>query len=287
MSADETGRPRCGVIGSPVAHSLSPVLHTAAYADLGLDWTYDTHDVTVETLDAFFSGVDDDPRWVGLSVTMPLKVPVVDHVEDIDWAGGVVGAVNTVVRRDDGGWSGSNTDVFGFTEALTAAGVRHVKHVLVLGAGATAASAICAVAGLGATKVSVLARSSRGASHLGAVAERVGVELVLDTLGRGAPHDVDLLVSTIPAAAQERLVAAAAPHAPVVFDVIYDPVDTPLLDHAARRGDRCIGGFELLLHQAGRQVELMTGCTKAPLEPMRRAGLRALLSRAALPTPRP
>jgi len=274
MRADEARRSRCGVIGSPISHSLSPVLHRAAYAELGLDWTYDAYEVLAGDLDGFMAGLSAD--WVGLSVTMPLKVAALRHSVAVDEAGTAVGAVNTLVRRSGDGWSAANTDTTGFELALAGAGVTGVRRAAVLGAGATAASAIYAFARLGAESVTVLARSEERAARLDPVAERVGVVLRMLRMDTEEWPQVDVLVSTIPATAQAGVADQAAAAASIVFDVTYDPAQTPLLRRAQALDRRTVSGFELLLHQAARQVELMTGCDTVPLGAMRSAGEAAL-----------
>ncbi len=276
----DTSSSRCGVIGSPIAHSLSPVLHRAAYRELGLDWSYDAHDVTVDTVDAFLSDVARDPGWVGLSVTMPLKAAVMRHCADLDTAGQAVGAVNTLLRQQSGGFTGANTDVTGFVAALSVLGRASVQRATVVGAGATAGSAICALAQCGAESVTVLSRSVDRAEGLDAVAERAGLQLRRLPLSTTTWPEVDVLVSTIPAAAQTTIARQASVSAAVVFDVTYDPADTPLLEAAASAGRVVIGGFELLLRQASFQVELMTGAASAPLAAMRAAGETELRRRS-------
>ncbi len=276
----DTSSQRCGVIGSPIAHSLSPVLHRAAYRELGLDWSYDAHDVTVDTVDAFLSDVARDPGWVGVSVTMPLKAAVVRHCAELDAAGQAVGAVNTLLRQPSGGFAGVNTDVTGFVAALSVLGRASVLRAAVVGAGATAASAIHALAQCGAESVTVLARSVDRAKGLDAVADHAGVQLRWLPLSTTTWPEVDVVVSTIPAAAQAAIARQAVVSAAVVFDVTYDPADTPLLEAAASAGRVAIGGFELLLHQAGFQVELMTGVASAPLTAMRAAGEAELRRRS-------
>jgi len=275
MRAEGAGRRRCGVIGSPVAHSLSPVLHRAAYAELGLDWTYDAHEVTAGDLDAFMAGLT--ASWVGLSVTMPLKRAVIRHSVAVDEAGAAVGAANTLGRGGGNGWAAANTDVTGFELGLARVGVTAVRTAAVLGAGATASSAVYALARLGAQSVTVFARSEARAARLAPVAERVGVSLQTLPMDTETWPLVDVLVSTIPAAAQASVADRAAGSAATVFDVTYHPARTPVLDAAMAAGRRTVPGFELLLQQAGRQVVLMTGCESAPLDAMRTAGEAALL----------
>lgn len=275
MRAEDAGRPRCGVIGSPVSHSLSPVLHRAAYAELGLDWTYDAHEVATGDLDAFMAGLTAD--WVGLSVTMPLKRAVLRHSVAVDEAGAAVGAVNTLVRDSGDRWVAANTDVAGFELGLAHVGVTAVRTAAVLGAGATSASAVYALARLGAQSVTIVARSEQRAARLAPIAQRVGVVLHTLPMDTETWPDVDVLVSTIPAAAQASVADRAAGSAATVFDVTYHPARTPVLDAALAAGRRTVPGFELLLQQASRQVVLMTGCEPAPLDSMRSAGEAALL----------
>ncbi|MGH3502097.1 MAG: shikimate dehydrogenase [Nocardioidaceae bacterium] len=285
MSAEAP--PRCGVLGSPIVHSLSPVLHRAAYVELGLDWEYDAYDVGVGTLPGFVAGLG--PQWRGLSLTMPLKQLVVDLCDEVDALGQMLGSVNTVVidrgRRGRAGRAGrrlgSNTDVPGLVAAFAASGVRRLRSATVVGAGATAASALAAIAELGGERVTVLARSVDRATTLEPVGSALGLGLrfVGFDASAGLVDDevVDAVVSTIPATAQEGLASVGLPaRAGVVCDVTYDPPRTPLLTAAERAGVPTIGGFELLVQQAALQVQLMTGAAQAPLEAMRRAGLAAL-----------
>jgi len=288
-----TGVPRrAAVLGHPIAHSLSPVLHRAAYAALGLDgWSYDALDVTEEGLPAFVG--DLDGTWAGLSLTMPLKqtvLPLLDHVEPL---AGVVGAVNTVLVQAGGSGrpvlTGANTDVHGIVAALseglgapgaassgdgsagTGAAGEHAsaRTAVVLGAGATAASALAALAELGCPTPVVLARSLGRTGALARAAHRMGVEPAFRSLdgALAALAGADLVVSTLPPHAADDLAAALAAagpgHAPrpgaVLLDVAYDPRPTAL--HAAWRGAGgvAVPGERMLLHQAVEQVRLMTG----------------------------
>ena len=270
---------RAAVLGHPIAHSLSPVLHRAAYRSLGLDgWAYDAVDVTEEQLPAFVG--DLDATWAGLSLTMPLKqtvLPLLDHVEPL---AAVVGAVNTVLVQAGGSGrpvlTGANTDVHGIVAALSeglgaadaaSPGERApARTAVVLGAGATAASALAALAELGCTTPVVLARSLGRTGALARAAHRMGVEPAFRTLD-GAPAALpgaDLVVSTLPPHAADDL-AAALPQGPalrpgaVLLDVAYDPRPTAL--HAAwlAAAGVAVPGERMLLHQAAEQVRLMTG----------------------------
>ena len=262
---------RAAVLGSPVAHSLSPVLHRAAYAALGLDWTYDAVEVTSDGLAAFVAGLD--RSWAGLSLTMPLKQTVLPLLDAAAPLVTTTRSANTVVLKD-GRREGHNTDVHGIVAALREAGVEHVDRAAVLGAGATAASALAALHDLGAHQVRVLARSPERARGLEPVAEALGVRLRYGDLHPLELEDrwPELVVSTLPGGAADELAALSDPGGdiPVLLDVVYAPWPTRLATVYARAGGRVVGGASMLLHQAAAQVGLMTG-REAPLEAMRAA----------------
>jgi shikimate dehydrogenase len=277
MPADPPSEPvRCAVLGSPVAHSLSPALHRAAYRRLGLDWLYDAFDVSEDALAGFLQGLSGG--WRGLSLTMPLKRAVLDLCDEVSAQARLLCSVNTVLIEPDGRRSGCNTDVTGFVRAFQEAGIMALRSVVVLGAGATAASALAAVAELGADTVTVLARSPARASFVAGLGPRLGLDVTVGDLGRPPrPRGADVVVSTLPGGAQGEISAGVlAALAPLVFDVVYAPARTPLMQAALSAGGQVIGGFALLLHQAVRQVELMTGVDAVPVDDMRRAGVEAL-----------
>jgi len=272
---------RAAVLGSPIAHSLSPVLHRAAYAALGLDdWTY----TAIECDEAGLPGVLAAPGWVGLSLTMPLKravLPLLDRTEPLAVE---AGGANTVVF-EGGARLGYNTDVPGMVTALAEAGVTAPAGATILGAGATACAALAALRETGLTSAVVLVRDQARAGDLLAAAGRLGMAVELRPFGTGV-RDGDLLVSTVPAGAADYYAERARnprPGPSAVLDVVYHPWPTPLAQAAARSGAVVVSGFDLLLHQAARQVELMTGIKPAPLDDMRAAGQTELARRAALP----
>ncbi len=265
------------MVGSPIAHSLSPVLHRAAYAELGLSWTYDAVEVAQAQLAGFVGGLG--PEWRGLSLTMPLKRCVLDVCDQVEDEAATLGSANTMLIGQDGRRTAANTDVGGFLGALGEAGVMGLGSVAIVGAGATAASALAAAARMGAQQATVLARSASRAAPLIALGLRLGVAVDVHNIAEPLPTrglSVDAVISTIPAAAQTAVAERLAGLAPVVFDVIYHPRLTPLVEQARSQGLTVVEGFSLLLYQAGRQVELMTGVDSAPLEQMRAAGLVAL-----------
>ena len=290
MTRQGTGR-RAAVLGHPVAHSLSPVLHRAAYDALGLtDWTYDAIDVDEPDLPAFLAEHRDG--WAGWSVTMPLKRAVRPLlVREVELARRV-GAVNTVLVGPDG-LEGHNTDVYGMVAACREAHVALAdmatrRSGVVIGSGATAASALAALLELGCSDPVVHVRSASRLADLQAAADRLGVRVRTapfdaDAIGRSI-RDADVVVSTLPSGAADALATGAAEAArdrrPVLLDVVYDPWPTVLAKAWSAVGAPVVGGFVMLLHQAWFQVELMTG-RPAPLEAMRAAGEAALRERAA------
>ena len=262
MPAD-AGR-QAAVLGHPVAHSLSPVLHVAAYAELGLAWTYERIDVTSEGLAAFVSGLDD--TWAGLSLTMPLKQAVLPLLAEVDDVVLATGAANTVVLRD-GRRLGRNTDVEGIAASLDERSVGHEtsggdRSAVVLGAGATARSAVAALARRGTTSVTAYVRRPDAADDLRSTAAACGVALEVRgwheaRAGLGA----DVVVSTVPRGAADLLADGVTDRPGTLLDVVYDPWPTPLASAWSARGGAVASGLDLLLHQAVRQVELMTGMT--------------------------
>jgi shikimate dehydrogenase len=268
---------RCAVVGTPIAHSLSPVLHRAAYAATGLDWTYDAFDLAERDLPAFVSGLD--ASWRGLSLTMPLKRTVIPLLDEVSERGRQAYAANTLII-DEGRLVGHNTDIPG---AVTAIGERvndPLHTAIILGGGATATSTLLALADLGCAEVTLVVRDPSRAQEALSAAERHPrrPRVLVRGFGWSAPA-VDILVSTIPAQAQAELALPFADRAPAVFDVLYDPWPTPLATFAAAEGRVLVAGLDLLLHQACGQFTLMTGIARAPIEAMRTAGEAALAAR--------
>lgn len=279
------GRRRAAVLGSPVAHSLSPLLHSAAYAALGLEhWSYGRFEVDERGLPGFVArlGARSGSVWAGLSLTMPLKRAVIPLLDGLTARAASVEAVNTVIRDPDGRLTGDNTDIPGMVGALRERCVTRVESATVLGAGATAASAIAALAQICTGPVTVFARVPGRAAELRGWGERLGVDV---RTARWEHADralsAPLVISTTPRGAADCF-AGVVPAAPgVLFDVVYDPWPTALAAAWAGRGGPVLGGLDLLVHQAARQVELMTGCRRAPLAAMRTAGAAALAAAVA------
>jgi len=268
---------RAAVLGSPVAHSLSPVLHLAAYRALGLHgWSYEAIECDEQRLPAVLGSFG--PDWAGLSLTMPLKravLPLLDLAQPLVTR---LGAANTVLLRGSRR-VGHNTDVPGMARAMRGAGVTPEGNVVVIGGGATACAAVAALRDTVTGEITVAVRSPARARSLLEVAGRFRVRVRLMELGPGlALRPWDLLISTVPGHAADPLaeqLALGAINAKAVFDVVYDPWPTALATAAAKTDATVISGYELLVQQAVGQVELMTG-RRAPVEQMRAAGLAEL-----------
>jgi shikimate dehydrogenase len=277
---------KAGVLGSPVAHSLSPVLHNAAYQALGLTgWTFDRIECDERALPGLVTA--SDPDWVGYAVTMPGKRAALAMADVVTDRAAAVGAANTLLRLDNG-WQADCTDVSGVVGALRIAGGYQPKPDatgLILGAGGTASAALAGLAELDVLDVTIVVREPARAAQARATAQRLGMTLDVrrwsetDIGARAATCAV--LVSTVPA-------EAAAPHAaelalaPCLLDVIYHPWPTPVADAVAARGGQLATGLDMLLHQAFGQVEQFTG-QAAPREAMRDALRKSTGNTLALP----
>lgn len=271
--------PRAAVLGSPIAHSLSPVLHRAGYAAAGLaDWEYTAHEVDEGGLPPFVAGLDQS--WAGLSLTMPLKVAAFDVAESVTDLAREAQAINTLVRTDTG-WAAHNTDVHGIVAALRDAGVRTPARATVIGSGATARSALLALREIGAGDLQVAARDETKAISL--VESMDGLDVgVLEHLAAWPHPPTEVVVSTLPGGPGNEAAAQALDghgadelsHV-VLLDVVYADWPTPLARAASARGATVVSGLEMLVHQAARQFELFTGTT-APVAAMQAAGRAAL-----------
>ena len=260
---------RCAVLGSPIAHSLSPVLHRAAYRVLGLEWEYTAVEVVEASLAGFLRGLDE--TWRGLSLTMPLKRAVVPLLDELSPRAAQAGAANTVVLTG-GRRSGHNTDVPGAVAALRERYDGPVSRAVVLGGGATAASTLLALADLGCAEAVLLVREpTRAAATLDALRRHPSPPRVEVRRLEDLPAPPDVLVSTIPVPAQADALRRLAGSARVTFDVVYDPWPTPVGEAAVAAGHELVTGLDLLVHQAALQVELMTGCGAGVLDEVRSA----------------
>lgn len=278
MASDEPSVRRAAVLGSPIAHSLSPALHRAAYACLGLDWQYGSYDVGEADLPGFFRGLDSS--WRGLSLTMPLKQVAIACVDDVSETARLVAAVNTVLFEPDGSSRGDNTDVPGMVNGLRERGVGRVAAGAVLGGGATARSALAVLAQV-ADEATVYVRTPERAEQLLATAAELGLACTVRPWeqrreGLAAP----VVMVTTPSGATDDLAAAVPGDPGALLDVGYSSGPTALATSWAAAGGAVVGGLDVLVHQAALQVFLMTG-KAVPIAVLRDAGEHALAARTA------
>jgi shikimate dehydrogenase len=279
MRAGATDARRAAVLGSPIAHSLSPVLHRAAYEELGLTgWSYDRFEIDEAALPGFLAELG--PEWAGLSLTMPLKRAVIPLLDEISETAASVEAVNTVVFTEDGRRVGDNTDIPGMVAALRERGIEQVDSAAILGAGATASSALAALARVCTGEVVAYVRSEARAAEMRQWGERLDVEIrTADWAEADRALRAPLVIATTPAGTTDALAAAVPERPATLFDVLYDPWPTALAARWSMYGGAVVSGLDLLVHQAVLQVEQMTGRVPAPVEAMRKAGERALAAR--------
>ncbi|MGI5374005.1 shikimate dehydrogenase [Streptomyces sp. CA-251387] len=270
---------RAAVMGKPIAHSLSPVLHRAAYEELKLTgWTYDRFEVDEAALPEFLKELG--PEWAGLSLTMPLKRAVIPLLDEISETAASVEAVNTVVFTEDGRRVGDNTDIPGMVAALRERGIEQVDSAAILGAGATASSALAALARICTGEVVAYVRSEARAAEMRQWGERLDVEVrTADWADADRALHAPLVIATTPAGTTDALATAVPERPATLFDVLYDPWPTALAARWSMFGGAVVSGLDLLVHQAVLQVEQMTGRAPAPLDAMRKAGERALAAR--------
>jgi shikimate dehydrogenase len=273
------------VIGDPVGHSLSPALHNAAFAALGLDWAYLAFPVPAGEVPGALAGV----RALGLdglSVTMPHKGAVVAHVDHLSPTATTLGAVNTVVRRGDR-LAGESTDGAGFLAAvrLDEGWEPAGRRCLLLGTGGAARAVALALGQAGAAQVAVVGRHPEMAQATAALAGRVGctagpeaadrADLIVNATPVGMTGVVGLDGEELPARIPFGLDPGRLGRGQLVVDLVYSPAATPLLDGARRRGATTANGLGMLIHQAALQFRLWTG-EDPPLEVMSAAALSAL-----------
>lgn len=271
MTSAGSAAHRAGVLGSPIGHSLSPALYRAGFAALGMaDWSFEAIECDAARLPAVVGGRG--PEWAGLAVTMPGKAAAAVVAADRSDRVRTLGVANTLVRRGRVWWA-ENTDVDGVRASLAAAGVPPSGPVLLVGGGGTARAVVAALAELRWDGQLILAgRRPESVSAVGDLADRLGLTTTRVGMAAGdiAPlaAAVALAVSTVPAGAADHLAVTLA-DVPALFDVIYHPWPTPLAA-AGTAGRVTVTGLDMLLHQALRQFELITG-RPAPSDAMRAA----------------
>lgn len=256
---------RLAVWGDPIGHSRSPLLHAAAYAALGLDWTYDRRRVREDGFETAIGSLDAD--WRGLSLTMPLKSAAFRWATTRDRNAELTGAVNTLLLGAEGA-TGLNTDVGGIVGALRESGFDDVESARIIGTGATATSALVALQELGAREVDVRARRPEGAATLIRLGDELGVRVTASALGAQPVDHVPLTVAALPgdAVVADGVTVALAAAGGTLFDVVYGTWPTPLGAAWERAGLPATSGLGMLLHQALLQVRAFTnGDAQHPL----------------------
>ncbi len=261
-----------GLIGQPVDRSPSPAMQTAALDYLGIPGIYLPLPTPPEELGSVI-GVLAELGLRGVNVTAPHKVAVLSHLDAVDPEAARVGAVNTIIVDPDGRLVGHNTDAHGFRALLAEAAVEAVdRSVLLLGAGGGARAAAHVLVALGA-RVTVYNRSPARAKAM--VASSPGVQMALTPTDLEGPWDIVVNCTPPDSGAFGESPGSVFQPGAIAIDLAYDPMPTPFLQAAHRRGCRPVGGLGMLVHQGGRALELWIG-KSAPLEAMRRAAVEAL-----------
>lgn len=268
------------VLGSPIGHSLSPDLHRAAYRTLGLDWNYERIELQEPELGSFLAGRGRDFR--GFSVTMPLKSELLRLATDADIIATRTGAANTVIGMRTGELTVFNTDVAGMVRALTPHRTGPIRHGIVIGAGATAASALAALAELGAETVDVRLRDPRKAGPLISQGRELGLVVLADHLDPQRAElpvePADVLISTVPTGALDTWAPYYREAAPLALDVAYDPWPSRFAtDHPGN----VVSGLHMLLHQALIQIRIFV--TGSPFEELHNEEAVLAAMRGAIP----
>ncbi len=246
---------KLAVLGSPISHSLSPALHKAAYAELGLPHTFEAFDVNLDQFKTFFSDLDD--QWLGLSITMPLKEIAFDVATKVSHVAKQTGAINTLVLKD--GVQADNTDVYGISKSLRNAGCTNPKTATIIGAGATTRSAIAALAGLGVEGILIIARNAIKSATCIDLGNELGITIDSTTSIEDKFFATDVTINATPVGVADDLVANLGLARGVLLDVVYNPWPTKLATAWKAKGLTTIPGHQMLLNQAVRQVELFTG----------------------------
>ena len=265
---------KAAVLGSPVSHSLSPVLHSAAYRALGLDHTYSAIETAESELGSFLDSVDEE--WLGVSLTMPLKEVAFEFANSCDDLANISGAINTLVFKN--GIHAFNTDVLGVVDALIETGLDKVSNAVIFGSGATARSAVIAAHRLGASTINCVARNQADIDRMSSLSSGLGIEFRSTSVADSEWMSADVVINTTPVGVLDEVARDVFSPAGVLLDVVYDPWPTQLAACWSVTGGTIVSGLSMLLHQAGHQVRLMTG-KPAPVAQMREALNAELLAR--------
>ena len=246
------------VIGDPIAHSKSPLIHGFWLEKLGLAGDYRATRVVSDDLGAFFAQREQDTAWRGCNVTVPHKLAVLDHVPDPGDVRGAIGAVNTVFRGEDGALVATNTDAAGFLSPIADLDLSG-RPIVVVGAGGAARAVLFALSRAGVGRVSLLNRTPLKGAALLAQFGLKGEALPLTA--RLPPAALLVNASVLGMAGQPPLDLDLGPLADdaIVYDIVYAPLVTPLLAAAQARGLETVDGLEMLVGQAALAFELFFG----------------------------
>lgn len=266
---------RGAVLGSPISHSLSPVLHRTAYEKLGVFGQYQAIEVASNQLAEFISGLDES--WTGLSLTMPLKEMVLKVADEVDELALRINSANTLIRSPRG-WRALTTDVNGFTQTLLAHDVETYERVVILGSGATARAAAASCDGAN-RQITIVHRSPARESAMRKCV--LSARLEFAHWGEDLPES-DLLINATPAGVADSYAEKLSSLVQgVFFEALYNPWPTRMLSRWRAQGGFGIDGLDLLVHQGIDQVELMTG------KSVQRAVLAPVLRMACLAAMKP
>lgn len=266
--------PYAEVIGDPIAHSKSPLIHNFWLQKLEIEAEYRKTHVTADGLAAYFLSRRADSDWLGCNVTIPHKVAVMEYTDDPGGVRDRIGAMNTIACETGGPLIGTNTDAGGFLQPLIQRKWRGQTAVLI-GAGGAARAILFALATLGVPEIAIMARDKAKGQ---ALLDRAGVKG--GVIGMGDPLPAcDLLVNSSPLGmiGQPPLVIdlSPLPEGASVYDIVYAPLETPLLAAGRARGLTVIDGLEMLIGQAALAFDIFFDAT-APRE--HDDELRALLT---------
>jgi len=285
------GRRRLAVLGSPIGHSRSPVLHTAAYTLLGLPFDYSRVEVGSGELTPWLASLDDS--WLGLSLTMPLKREVVPLLDTTSSLVDELGVANTVLFTTEPSTTGAgrrrlhgfNTDVDGIVRTVSRRdsarpSSARSSSAVILGGGATAASALYAAHRLGAGEITVYLRDPARAAGLSALGDRLEVPVLIRRLGElDGAGPLSFVISTLPGGVADGLDLRPQDSESILFDVAYDPWPSPIAEGWGTAGGVVFSGLDMLVEQAISQVRIFTGGGQD--EPLHgEAGIRAAMRSA-------
>lgn len=261
-------RMRAAVLGSPIAHSLSPAIHNAAYLALGIEGKYDAVEVKQGELKQFMSKVrSTEANWIGFSLTMPLKEELLEVADEIDPLALKINSGNTLIPRD-GRWFATSTDVSGFIWSLAFNEINAIGRVQIIGAGATARAAVAALDAPG-RHIQIINRNVNREVAMRKVVSLAELEFIDWS---NVNLDAELVINTTPKGVADQM----NPGKGTFFDVLYDPWPTAL---AKKWNGKVIDGIELLVHQAIDQLHLMTNFVidRKAIAPLLRAAAEAEL----------